>query len=332
MQAFICGCASTALTQDERDFLADADPWGLILFARNCEDAEQIRRLTDEFRTINGRDDAPVLIDQEGGRVQRLGPPNWRKYPPARRFAEVYRKDATEGARLARAGARLMADDLRKVGINVNCLPVADVPQPGAHEIIGDRAYGEDVDEIAVLARAAADGCLDGGVLPVIKHIPGHGRAGVDSHVGLPVVDAGREELADVDFAVFRQLRDFPLAMTAHVIYSAFDAERPATLSETVVRDVIRGEIGYAGLVMTDDLSMGALSGTLKERAEAAFAAGCDMALHCNGEFDEMLDVAEATPELDGEALVRAHGALARLSESEPWDSAKAVEQIEVLC
>ncbi len=332
MQAFICGCASTALTQDERDFLADADPWGLILFARNCEDAEQIRRLTDEFRTINGRDDAPVLIDQEGGRVQRLGPPNWRKYPPARRFAEVYRKDATEGARLARAGARLMADDLRKVGINVNCLPVADVPQPGAHEIIGDRAYGADVDEIAILARAAADGCLDGGVLPVIKHIPGHGRAGVDSHVGLPVVDAGREELADVDFAVFGQLRDFPLAMTAHVIYSAFDAERPATLSETVVRDVIRGEIGYAGLVMTDDLSMGALSGTLKERAEAAFAAGCDMALHCNGEFDEMLDVAEATPELDGEALVRAHGALARLSESEPWDSAKAVEQIEVLC
>ena len=332
MQAFICGCASTALTQDERDFLADADPWGLILFARNCEDADQIRRLTDEFRTINGRDDAPVLIDQEGGRVQRLGPPNWRKYPPARRFAEVYRKDAKEGVRLARAGARLMADDLQKVGINVNCLPVADVPQPGAHEIIGDRAYGEDVDEIAVLARAAADGCLDGGVLPVIKHIPGHGRAGVDSHVGLPVVDAGREELADVDFAVFGQLRDFPLAMTAHVIYSAFDAERPATLSETVVRDVIRGEIGYAGLVMTDDLSMGALSGTLKERAEAAFAAGCDMALHCNGEFDEMLDVAEATPELDGEALVRAHGALARLSESEPWDSAKAVEQIEVLC
>lgn len=332
MQAFICGCASTALTQDERDFLADADPWGLILFARNCEDADQIRRLTDEFRTINGRDDAPVLIDQEGGRVQRLGPPNWRKYPPARRFAEVYRKDATEGVRLTRAGARLMADDLQKVGINVNCLPVADVPQPGAHEIIGDRAYGEDVDEIAVLARAAADGCLDGGVLPVIKHIPGHGRAGVDSHVGLPVVDAGREELADVDFAVFGQLRDFPLAMTAHVIYSAFDAERPATLSETVVRDVIRGEIGYAGLVMTDDLSMGALSGTLKERAEAAFAAGCDMALHCNGEFDEMLDVAEATPELDGEALVRAHGALARLSESEPWDSAKAVEQIEVLC
>lgn len=304
----------------------------MILFARNCESPDQIRALAGRFRECVGSENAPVFIDQEGGRVQRLGPPVWRKYPAARAFGEIYRSDPARALILVRAAARLMAGDLHDVGITVNCLPVADVPQPGAHDIIGDRAYSSEVGEIAELARAAAEGSIAGGVLPVVKHIPGHGRASVDSHVGLPVVTTDMETLSAVDFAAFAMLKDLPMAMTAHVIYTAIDQERPATLSPTVIRDVIRNEIGFSGLLITDDLSMGALSGTLSERTEAAFKAGCDIALHCNGQMPEMDAVAEATPLLEDESLVRAESALGRYAPPDSWDTAELVEELAILC
>ncbi|QCK87277.1 beta-N-acetylhexosaminidase [Phreatobacter aquaticus] len=328
VHAVILGCAGTALTPDEIAFYRDLDPWGLILFRRNCADPDQIRRLVDSFRAISGRADAPVLIDQEGGRVQRLGPPHWPKYPAGRTFSRIAANDPMLGREMARLGARLIAHDLKALGINVDCLPVLDVPVPGAHDIIGDRAYAEGPDPVAAFGRAAAEGLMAGGVLPVIKHIPGHGRAGADSHAALPVVDAARETLEATDFKPFRTLTDMPLAMTAHVVYSAIDAKRPATTSRTVMRQIIRGSIGYDGLVMTDDLSMNALSGTLAERTGAALAAGCDMGLHCNGKLAEMVEVASATPVLAGKARRRAEAALARIRhEVEPFDQPEAASR-----
>ncbi len=322
VSAFISGCEGLRLTAAEAEFFRDEQPWGLILFARNCETPGQIRALVDDFRDCVGRGDAPVLIDQEGGRVQRLRPPHWTQCPPSRVYGDRYETDPEAGIRMARDAARLIAHELVDLGITVDCLPVADVPQPGAHDIIGDRAYGENVEKVSVLARAGAEGLLAGGVLPVIKHIPGHGRAGIDSHVGLPIVDADEDALRAVDFVPFHALRDLPLAMTAHVIYTALDADHPATLSRIVIDRVIRGEIGYDGLVMTDDLSMGALSGTLEERAERAFDAGCDVALHCNGDLDEMMAVASKTPPLAGDAAGRADRALAQIRPPEPFDAA----------
>jgi beta-N-acetylhexosaminidase len=313
VKAFICGCQGLELTSPEAVFVADEHPWGLILFKRNIADPAQVRALVGQFRDIAGRSDAPVLIDQEGGRVQRMGPPDWRVYPSARRIGEAYRRDRLAGLGAARAGGRLMALDLADVGINVDCLPVLDVPHPGSHPIIGDRAYGDTAEEIAILARAVAEGLLAGGVLPVIKHIPGHGRALADSHFELPRVTSPLAELERVDFLPFAALADLPLAMTAHMIYEAVDADRPATLSPRVMAEVVRGRIGYDGLVMTDDLSMQALSGTLGERAEAAIAAGCDMLLHCNGRLAEMAQVAGAAPVLAGKVQERAYAALARL-------------------
>ena len=327
-KAFIVGCAGLVLSRAEIAFLKAERPWGFILFRRNVESPDQVKRLVDAFRATVGRDDAPVLIDQEGGRVQRLGPPHWPKYPPGRSYGRISANDPLARREIARLGARLIAHDLKALGINVDCVPVLDVPQPGAHDVIGDRAYGEDPQTIAVLGRAASEGLIAGGVLPVIKHIPGHGRAGADSHLDLPVVDAGRETLSAIDFLPFRHLADMPLAMTAHVVYAAIDAKRPATTSRKVMREVIRGEIGYDGLVMSDDLSMKALAGDFGDRARAAIRAGCDMLLHCNGDMEEMRAIAAATPELKGRALRRAEAALARIAhEPEPFDPVEGRER-----
>jgi beta-N-acetylhexosaminidase len=322
-RAFIVGCSGLAITPDERAFFRDADPCGFILFKRNIEGPEQVRALTGSLRDSVGRDDAPILIDQEGGRVQRMGPPHWHRYPPGRAYSRMGSDGSTE--EMARLGARLIAHDLLSVGINVDCLPVLDVPAPGAHDIIGDRAYAGDPDRVAALGRAAAEGLLAGGVLPVIKHIPGHGRAAADSHEALPAVDASRQELEETDFAPFRALADMPLGMSAHVVYTALDREHPATTSRRVIDEVIRGSIGFDGLLMSDDLSMKALSGSLGERAAAALSAGCDVALHCNGMLEEMQAVAEAAPALSGVSLRRAEAALGRIrGRPEPLDPVDA--------
>ena len=320
VRAFICGCAGLGFIEAEREFLRRFQPWGLILFARNINSISQVSILTREFREIVGRADAPVLIDQEGGRVQRMRPPVWRRYPSAAAFLQA---PEPQRAELVRLGARLIASELAEVGINVDCLPVLDVPTPGAHDVIGDRAYGTDPVSIAQLGRAACEGLLAGGVLPVVKHMPGHGRAGADSHMALPVVHATRAELA-VDFAPFRALADMPLAMSAHVVYSAIDPDLPATLSPRVVSQVIRGEIGFDGLVMSDDLSMKALSGSFTQKTERLFEAGLDMALYCWADLAEAAQVAEASPILDGRRGERAAAALARLRPAEAFDAAVA--------
>jgi beta-N-acetylhexosaminidase len=326
MRAFITGLAGPALTDAERAFLRDSQPWGLIVFKRNVADPGALARLVEECRAALGRH-APVLVDQEGGRIQRLGPPHWPKYPPATAYGELYDKDREAGLAAARLGARLIAADLSAQGIDVDCMPVADVPVAGADAVIGDRAFGSDPQKVAALAGAFAEGLGDGGVLPVVKHIPGHGRAIADSHQRLPVVTAERAELDASDFAAFRPLAGLPLAMTAHVVFTALDPTAPATTSAVIVREVIRGSIGFQGLLMSDDLSMGALSGPLGERTRTALAAGCDVALHCNGNMDEMLQVAAAAPLLAGEAARRAEAALASRKPAAPVDlTAKRAE------
>lgn len=308
--AFICGSSGTKLTPDEVAFLRESDPWGFILFRRNIDTPEQTRALTEHFRSIVGRD-APVLVDQEGGRVQRLGPPHWPRYPPGRRFGDIYAGDPLAGLAAARSTARLIADDLYRLGITVDCLPLCDVPQPGSHDIIGDRAYAEAPEPVALLARAVMAGLMEGGVLPVVKHVPGHGRAHADSHLSLPIVDTPRDDLARIDFMPFAALADAPMAMTAHVVYSALDPRAPATLSASIIRSVIREKIGFGGLLMSDDLSMNALAGSLGERASGAITAGCDVALHCNGDLEEMQAVAASAGTLSGPSLARADAALA---------------------
>ncbi|HTZ02943.1 MAG TPA: beta-N-acetylhexosaminidase [Xanthobacteraceae bacterium] len=310
MRAFITGVAGSALTGEERQFLKEAQPWGLIVFKRNAADPDSLRRLIDEFRGIVGRQ-APVLIDQEGGRVQRLGPPHWPSYPPGAAYGALYARDRDMGRAAAKLGARLIAADLAGLGIDVDCAPLADVPVAGADPIIGDRAYGSTVETVAAIAGAVAAGLLEGGVLPVLKHIPGHGRATADSHERLPAVGADRATLEATDFAAFRPLKALPLGMTAHVVFTAIDPVAPATTSAIIVRDVIRDSIGFSGLLMSDDVSMGALSGGLGERTKSAITAGCDMVLHCNGKMAEMLAVAAAAPQLAGEAARRAAAALA---------------------
>jgi beta-N-acetylhexosaminidase len=327
-RALILGCATTQLSRAEIAFFRDVDPWGFILFKRNVETPSQVRRLSAALRDCVGRADAPILIDQEGGRVQRLGPPHWPKYPPGRAY--LARSNDRDGAReLVRIGARLMAHDLVDLGISVDCLPVLDVPVHGAHDIIGDRAYGAEPETVAALGRAAAEAMIAGGVLPVIKHIPGHGRAASDSHLALPVVDSPREVLERQDFYPFAVNADMPLAMTAHVVYAAIDAEKPATLSRRVFRQVIRGSIGYQGLVMSDDLSMKALTGSFRSRAEAAIKAGCDVVLHCNGDMTEMKAAAAGTPDLRGKARRRAEAALQRIARPpEPFDAEAARQKL----
>lgn len=326
--AMILGCSGPVLTEAEAVLFAEAKPWGFILFRRNVESPDQVRTLTAALRASVARDDAPVFVDQEGGRVQRLGPPHWRKYPPAQAYARAA-NDPFEVQGLARLGGRLLAHDLAAVGITADCAPVLDVPVRGAHDIIGDRAFADGPDEVARLGRAMAEGLLAGGVLPVVKHLPGHGRAFADSHHELPVVNADLAALDEWDFAPFRRLSDMPMAMTAHVVFTAIDPKRPATVSKKAVR-LIRDRLGFEGLLMTDDLSMQALSGTIGERAHDAIRAGCDVVLHCNGKLDEMRQVADAAPKLKGKAKRRAEAALARIVRApEPLDVAEAHDRLD---
>jgi beta-N-acetylhexosaminidase len=318
-RAFITGLSGTKLTDDERAFLRDARPWGLILFKRNIEDKAQVTGFIGEV--LHELQVEPVvLVDQEGGRVQRLGPPHWPVYPPGATYGALYDHDPAAGLAAARLGARLIAQDLQPLGINVDCLPLADVPVPGADRVIGDRAYGETADKVAAIAGAVAQGLADGGVLPVLKHIPGHGRATADSHEKLPVVQADRVTLEVSDFAAFRPLKNLPMAMTAHVVFTAIDPVHPATTSATMIREVIRGLIGFDGLLMSDDISMGALSGSIAARTRAALAAGCDVVLHCNGKLDEMQAAAAEAPVLADAAARRAAEALAARKSPTPLD------------
>jgi beta-N-acetylhexosaminidase len=309
-RAMISGCAGKMLTAEEESFFREERPWGLILFARNVGDAVQIAELCAAFRDCVGRAEAPVFVDQEGGRVQRLRPPLAPTYPPAARIGALYRLEPRLGARAAFLMSRLHAFDLSRVGINVDCLPVLDVPVAGAHGVIGERAYDHDPQVVTALGRVAAEGLVAGGVLPVMKHIPGHGRARVDSHLGLPVVEASLDELLAHDFVPFRALRELPMAMTAHIVFTAIDPGQPATTSPVVVSEVIRGIIGFDGLLMSDDISMQALSGDFRTRTRAIFGAGCDIVLQCSGVMDEMRTVAGETPPLSGAALARATRAL----------------------
>lgn len=321
--AAIYGCAGHRLTEDERAFFAKARPWGFILFRRNIDTPDQVRALTDELRAAIGDPDAPILIDQEGGRVQRMGPPHWPKYPPGDAYLKST-NDPQDARDLVRLSARLIAHDLREVGINVDLAPVLDVPVPGSHDIVGDRAYGQDPQTVALLGRAAAEGLLAGGVLPCIKHMPGHGRAFADSHKDLPTVHADFETLDAWDFAPFKTLSDMPLAMTAHIVFTAVDKKRPATQSKKAVR-LMREHLGFSGLILTDDLSMQALKGSLVERANQSLIAGCDVVLHCNGVLSDMQEVADAVGKLKGRAKARAEAALARIvRKPEPLDAAAA--------
>ena len=323
-RAFITGVAGLSLEPEESAFLRAAEPWGFILFRRNVDTPAQVRDLVTALRETVGRADAPVLIDQEGGRVQRLGPPHWPKYPPGAAFARLYESDKAKGLEAAKLGARLIAHDLAELGITVDCLPLADVPVSDSDPIIGDRAYGMTPQQVAVIAQAVTDGLMEGGVLPVLKHIPGHGRATADSHLALPVVDVDAKTLESSEFAAFRPLAKLPLGMTAHVVFSAIDPVAPATTSVKMVREVIRGFIGFDGLLMSDDVSMNALSGTLAERSRAALRAGCDVVLHCNGKLDEMRQVAGESPLLVGEAKRRADAALAARRQPAALDVAAA--------
>ncbi len=319
-QAFITGLAGLTISASERAFLREARPWGLIVFKRNVSTPAQVIELVQSFRDTVGWE-APVLVDQEGGRVQRLGPPHWPVYPPGARYGELYDREPASGIAAARLAGHLLAADLRSLGIDVDCLPIADVAVAGGDEVIGDRAYGSEPGKVAAIAKAIAEGLQLGGVLPVLKHLPGHGRATADSHHRLPVVDTDRATLEATDFAAFRPLAGLPLGMTAHVVFSAIDPVAPATTSVTMVRQVIRGFIGFEGLLMSDDVSMKALSGTIAERSRASLAAGCDVVLHCNGELSEMVAVASEAPELSGESARRADAALAARSAPEEFDA-----------
>ncbi|HEV7602249.1 MAG TPA: beta-N-acetylhexosaminidase [Bradyrhizobium sp.] len=330
-RAFITGVSGLTLTADERAFMRAERPWGFILFKRNIETPAQVTALVAKLRESSDEPDAPVLIDQEGGRVQRFGPPHWPVYPPGAAFGTLYDIDRKLGLTAARLSARLIAADLIDLGVTVDCLPLADVPIAGADAVIGNRAYGTEPGKVAAIARAVTEGLQQGGVLPVLKHIPGHGRATADTHFRLPVVDTPRAELERTDFAAFQPLADLPMAMTAHVVFSALDPAQPATTSATIIEQVIRGSIGFQGLLMSDDVSMNALAGSIAERTRAIVSAGCDMVLHCNGNLDEMREVARETPELSGEALARAKRALASRKPPQPLDQAAARAELDQL-
>ena len=326
-RAFISGCLGVALERDEKAFLRDADPWGLIVFKRNVASQERLLALTSDFRDAVGRADAPVFVDQEGGRVQRLGPPHWRAYPAAALFEKA--GDGQGGARAAWLSARLIAHDLRAAGIDVNCAPVLDVADEATHAVIGTRAFSHSPDATARLARAYAEGLVAGAVAPVLKHIPGHGRARADSHLELPKVDASLDALRQRDFVPFAMLRDIPMAMSAHIVFTAIDPVSPATTSAKVVSEIMRGEIGYDGLIISDDLSMKALSGTFAEKTRAVFAAGLDVALHCNGDRTEGAPVAANAPVLAGRSLERAERGLAATRRApEPLDVEAAAAEL----
>jgi beta-N-acetylhexosaminidase len=330
-RAVIFGVAGQVLSEDERSFFANVGPLGFILFARNCPHPDSTRALVAQLRECVGRPDALVLIDQEGGRIQRLKPPFWRAAPAADVFGRLAAADEAAAVEAVWLNARLIAADLASLGIDVDCAPVLDVRRPEGHGVIGDRAYAAQPDIVALLGRASCAGFLAGGVLPVIKHIPGHGRATLDSHEALPVVNASASDLRCLDFAPFAALADMPVAMTAHIVYDAFDPEAPATTSATVIRDVIRGALGFEGLLMSDDLCMRALAGEPGDRARAALQAGCDVVLHCNGDLEEMRDLAAACPPLSADAIRRLTRAQAMRAPPEPFDRERALQRLTAL-
>jgi beta-N-acetylhexosaminidase len=331
MQATIYGLEGAALKDDERDFFRDSEPAGYILFRRNCENPEQLLRLTDALRSLAGRDDVPILIDQEGGRVARMRPPEWPAFPTAEKFDLLYRMAPSSAIEAVRSNARALALMLKSVGVNVNALPLLDVRQEGATDIIGDRALGSEPMQVAALGRAVLDGMASAGVVGIVKHMPGHGRALVDSHKELPVVTATAEEL-ESDLEPFERLASAPMGMTAHVVYTAWDPDRPASLSPTIIQSVIRERIGFDGWLMSDDLGMEALQGDFASRASGVVAAGCDVALHCSGKMDEMLAVASAVPALSAEGHERMERAMAATRmELEPLDFAAEVAKRDQL-
>jgi len=311
-RAAIVSCAGTSLTAEERKLFCEAQPLGLIIFARNINNTKQLIELTTSFRTSVGRNDAPVLIDQEGGRVARLRPPNWRATEPAETYGALYRRDPSAALEAVKLNATLMAAELVQIGVNVDCVPDADLAIPGAHSVIGNRAYGETPEQVATLGRRVAETMLACGIMPVIKHMPGHGRAQVDSHKELPRVSTDRATLSASDFAAFKLLADLPWGMTGHIVFDAIDPEHPATQSPKIIREIIRGEIGFDGLLLTDDLCMGALQGSMGERTSAALAAGCDIALICDGDIEKSRDGLACAPELGAEALRRYRSAESR--------------------
>lgn len=305
MKPVIFGCAGPSLSDAEREFFAREQPAGFILFARNVQSPQQLKALTTDLRLSVDRQDLLILIDQEGGRVQRMKPPHWRSFVPMATFGDGADQNPSLAAEALALHCRILADDLRRAGITGNCVPVLDVPAKDADDIIGDRAFGTDAELVARLGRIAVDATMKAGVLPVMKHIPGHGRATVDSHEALPRVSASLAELRSVDFAPFKALADCPLAMTAHIVFEEIDADLPATLSQKVISSVIRGDIGFDGFLMTDDLSMKALEGPVGERAARALDAGCDLVLHCNGEFDEMVQIAQSVEPMSADTVNR---------------------------
>ncbi|MGI0527953.1 beta-N-acetylhexosaminidase [Rhizobium giardinii] len=321
-KAFISGCKGLTITPEEKAFFAGERPWGFILFGRNIGEPEQISDLTASLRDSIGNPDAPVLIDQEGGRVQRIRPPIVPQYPNGAAIGEIYRRDREQGLRAAWLMSRLHAFDLMRFGITVDCLPVLDVPIEGSSDVIGNRAYGHDPQAVAAIGAAAAAGLKGGGMLPVMKHMPGHGRAFVDSHHKLPVVDVPFEELAKSDFVPFVAMKNELMAMSAHIVFTAIDPENPATTSPKVVHDVIRGHIGFDGLLMSDDVSMNALAGNIEERARGIVAAGLDLVLHCHGIMDEMLQVARVVPVISGETLRRVNAVEAGFAKPDASDEA----------
>jgi beta-N-acetylhexosaminidase len=303
--AVIYGCEGTRLSREEVAFFSDANPLGLILFARNIESPGQVCTLIQEFIGCTSYASPLILIDQEGGRVARLGPPHWRVTPPARMFGDLYKSDPLAAIKAAKMNATLQALELAELGINVNCTPVADLSLPETHGIIGDRAFAGDPDVVAALSRSVCEGHMECGVVPVIKHIPGHGRATADSHLELPMVGTTRSELEKTDFLPFRNLRDMPVAMTAHIVYRDIDPAMPATQSESVISDIIRGHLQFDGLLLSDDLGMQALDGGFAERAEKALQAGCDVVLHCSGVMTEMQEIAKVVYMMDGKSQAR---------------------------
>ncbi len=331
LAAAIFGCAGMALSKDERAFFRKVRPAGFILFGRNIETPAQVKALVADLRRSSGVPHAPVLIDQEGGRVARLRPPHWRHPPPGAVFGHLYERDPKAALEACRLNARLIAHELLAMGVDVDCAPVLDVPQPGSHDIVGDRALAREPYAVAALGLAWCQGFAEGGVAPVIKHIPGHGRARADSHLSLPEVGATWAELAAADFAPFKALADQPWAMTAHVLYTALDKAAPATASRPIVEDVIRGHIGFTGALMSDDLSMKALAGSFELRARECRAAGCDIALHCNGNPDEMAAVALGAGALEGESLKRYRAALKWRKPPKKLDVGKALARLATL-
>ena len=323
--AFAFGCVGPRLLPVERAFFREADPWGFILFGRNCLSPGQLRRLTGELREAVGRD-APIMIDQEGGRVQRMGPPSWDAYLPA---LDQMRAAGTDWAEAMTLRSRLIADELRAGGVDVNCTPLADLVEPQTHPVLLNRLYGDEPDQVVAAARAVVRGQLMQGVLPVLKHVPGYGRAAPDPHLGLARLSETLEELEARDFVPFRALSDLRMAMTAHIVVEALDPDRPATHSPDAIR-FIRESVGVDGLLMTDDISMGALSGSVAERGAASLAAGCDLVLHCNGTLREMEAVA-ALGRLTPEAARRADHALAERRAPEPFDRAEARARLAAL-